>query len=403
MELAERLKTEEGCLVHKRGAPARPTIALLTNYPYDSEIFTGGVETATAGLLEGLVQYSDEFDFHIISLSREIVEHKVEQRCGMTFHFIAIPNRWYRKPNVISNAFNARAVLNTVKADLVHCQDNMALAVGALMTKPVRKLFTVHGIKAIEARVWEGPEYWSNQMDALLERWVRRRFDEVITISPYVDRFLPIHVKKHHITNPVRKIFFESPQCGGGTHRVLFVGALTRLKRPLDVIKAFELVKKEFADASLSIVGQPEDVQYKNELKRYVADAGLEGVEFRGACTQKEVASLMRVSSALVLASVQENTPMVIAEAMASGLPVIASRVGGVSMMVNDGVDGLLFECGSVRQIAGHILRLFGDGVLRNQLSSKGRGKAVAAFYADAVAASTVTVYKSILGMNPHE
>jgi hypothetical protein len=187
-----------------------PKIAILTNYPYDGTTFTGGVETATAGLLEGLGNYVDEFEFHIFALSKDIHDHIVEVRNGMTFHFIAIPHKWYTRPHVIPNIYNARTQLKKLQPDIVHCQDNMALAIGAMSTQISKKLFTIHGIKSVESQVWEGPEYWSHQMDALLERWVRQHFDEVVTISPYVDRFLPVHVRKHHITNPVRNLFFES-------------------------------------------------------------------------------------------------------------------------------------------------------------------------------------------------
>jgi len=214
----------------------RDKVAILTNYPFDGRTFTGGVETATAGLLEGLAAFSEQFDFHVIALSRDVRSHSVERRDGITFHFLAIPPV---RPHVIPNIINARATVRRLNADLVHCQDNMALAVGAVLARPARKLFTIHGIKGMEAMLWEGPEYWSHSMDAILERWVRKQFDEVITISPYVDRFLPIEVKKYHVPNPVRRIFFENPRTDSGDKHVLFVGAFTRLKRPMDLLEAF--------------------------------------------------------------------------------------------------------------------------------------------------------------------
>jgi glycosyltransferase involved in cell wall biosynthesis len=379
-------------------ANARPRIAILTNYPYDGVTFTGGVETATAGLLEGLQKYVDEYDFHVFALTRTISQLRVEQREGMTFHFLAIPSVWYVKPNVIPNILNARAELKKLHADLVHCQDNMALAIAAISVKPEHKVFTIHGIKSVESHVWEGPEYWSHQMDALLERIVHKRFDEMITISPYVDRFLPVHVTKHHITNPVRKLFFERPQCGVNTRRLLFVGALTRLKRPMDVVQAFAIVRERFDDATLNIVGHPEDEQYEQELRQFVTEKKIAGVEFLGARSQSEVAALMRMSTALVLSSVQENTPMVVAESMASGLPVIASNVGGVSAMVQHGVNGLLFECGNIQELAGNIARLFEEESLRRQLSHNGKEKATTVYSTDAVASATVDVYRRILG-----
>ena len=90
---------------------------------------------------------------------------------------------------------------------------------------------------------------------------------------------------------------------------------------------------------------------------------------------------------------------MVIAEAMASGLPVIASRVGGVPAMVRDGVDGLLFDCGNINQLADHINKVFDDDTLRGTLSRNGREKACAAYSVDAVARATVDVYRKMLGV----
>ncbi len=375
----------------------KPKVAILTNYPYDGTTFSGGVETATAGLLEGLREYRGEFDFHIFALSGECRRHTTEEREGMTFHFIAIPDTWYGRPHIIPNILNARTQLKKLQPDLVHCQDNMALAIGAMSAQPSRKLFTVHGIKSVESSVWEGPEYWSHQMDAQLERWVRRQFDEVVTISPYVDRFLPLHVRKHHIANPVRGLFFENPQAGIDAQRVLFVGVLTRLKRPLDVIQAFGRLKERYPAAALSIVGEAEDEIYAAEMKEHINRTGVSGIQFLGARTQPEVAALMRESTVLVLASVQENSPMVIAEAMASGLPVIASRVGGVPMMMTDEVDGLMFECGNIDQLTEYMNRVFKENNFRKNLSRNGRDRALRTYSSSAVAAATVHVYRTML------
>lgn len=375
----------------------RPKVAILTNYPYDGKTFTGGVETATAGLLEGLSEYRDEFDFHIFALSRDCSSHTTEEREGMMFHFIAIPHTWYGRPHVIPNILNARRQLKKLQPDLVHCQDNMALAIGAMSAQPARKLFTVHGIKSVESSVWEGPEYWSHQMDAQLERWVRHRFDEVVTISPYVDRFLPLHVRKHHIANPVRGMFFATPRTDNDMQQFLFVGALTRLKRPLDAIKAYGKLKELIPSATLRIVGEEEDKPYMQEIRKHIAENGITGVDFLGARTQQDVLALMRESAALVLTSVQENSPMVIAESMAVGLPVIASRVGGVPMMITDEINGLMFECGNIDQLAERMTRILHDNSLANQLVRNGRERALFTYSSNAVAAATVQVYRTML------
>lgn len=88
---------------------------------------------------------------------------------------------------------------------------------------------------------------------------------------------------------------------------------------------------------------------------------------------------------------------MVVAESMASGLPVVASNVGGIPAMINDGTDGLLFRCGDVQDLARSMADVLRSGDLRNSLSRQGRAKALATYSAEAVAAATVTVYRSMM------
>ena len=90
---------------------------------------------------------------------------------------------------------------------------------------------------------------------------------------------------------------------------------------------------------------------------------------------------------------------MVIAEAMASGLPVIASNVAGVPFMVKDGVDALLYECGNIDDLSRRLVQVLSDEEFRKQLSRAGREKAIAMFSSDAVAAATAHVYKKMLGL----
>ena len=176
-----------------------------------------------------------------------------------------------------------------------------------------------------------------------------------------------------------------------------FVGSLTRLKRPLDVIKVFQRVKTQTDTVSLSIIGAFEDRAYEHEMKQYISQRGIKDVFFLGSLKQEEVALFMRRAGVLVLASAQENSPMVIAEAMASGLPVVASRVGGVPVMVDNERDGLLFESGDVHGAAGAVIRLLKDQRLRGDLSRNGRRKAETMFSPDIVAKKTVELYRTLL------
>ena len=82
----------------------------------------------------------------------------------------------------------------------------------------------------------------------------------------------------------------------------------------------------------------------------------------------------------LVLPSFAEGVPVVLMEAMASRLPVIASRVAGVPELVEDGVSGLLVPPGDVEAVAGALARLLGDASLCAAMGNAGRAKVEAEF-----------------------
>jgi glycosyltransferase involved in cell wall biosynthesis len=85
------------------------------------------------------------------------------------------------------------------------------------------------------------------------------------------------------------------------------------------------------------------------------------------------VAEEMRRSDILCLPSFTEGSPNVIKEAMACGLPVVASRVGGVPDLVREGETGLLFEAGDASQLRSCLAKLVADGYLRQKMGAAAR------------------------------
>jgi glycosyltransferase involved in cell wall biosynthesis len=93
-----------------------------------------------------------------------------------------------------------------------------------------------------------------------------------------------------------------------------------------------------------------------------------ERVRFLGALPRERVLELFAAADASVLSSSWENFPHSLVEALAVGTPVIATRVGGVPEIVEDGVNGLLVPAGDAAALAGAIRRFFSDGDLQDRL-----------------------------------
>ena len=147
-----------------------------------------------------------------------------------------------------------------------------------------------------------------------------------------------------------------------GPLRLVYSGQLTRHK---GVHVAIAAVRRLAGNSvSLHIHGPLErEPDYVQQLRRLAE--GDDRIVFGGGFENARVGEILADADVLVVPSVwQENYPTVVLEARAQGLPVIASRVGGLPEMVDDGVDGVLVTAGDVAALTEAISRLAGDGTL---------------------------------------
>ena len=105
----------------------------------------------------------------------------------------------------------------------------------------------------------------------------------------------------------------------------------------------------------------------------------------------------MAKSIALILPSNYDAFGLVLAEAMAVGTPVIATRVGGIPYVVKDGETGFLVEPGDVDTLAEKMMLLLEDRELRQRMGRRGKEEAMRRFHPEVVARKTMTVYKEVL------
>lgn len=160
-----------------------------------------------------------------------------------------------------------------------------------------------------------------------------------------------------------------------------------------DLLRAAPAVRDRCPAARFVIWG---DGPCRPELERLVRDQELEGlVEFRGITTQPEVA--LRDLDIFVLASLSEACSNALVEAMATGLPVVATRVGGIPALVEDGKTGLLVPPGEPASLARAIVRLIEDPGLAAALATRARERVQDEFGLDRMLARLEALYNRAL------
>jgi glycosyltransferase involved in cell wall biosynthesis len=135
-------------------------------------------------------------------------------------------------------------------------------------------------------------------------------------------------------------------------------------------IRAFAVVKKEFPGARMSIAGEGPD---RPLLERLVADLGLSvGVQFVGQLDRVQIASLLRSADVMINASRVDNTPNAILEALATGVPVVTTDVGGIPYLVQHEKTALLVGAGNHEALAAATARCINDRALAQRLVDNG-------------------------------
>jgi glycosyltransferase involved in cell wall biosynthesis len=147
------------------------------------------------------------------------------------------------------------------------------------------------------------------------------------------------------------------------------VGRLARQKAPLDLLAGFRILAAGRPDAHLVLVG---DGPQRGEVEREVAQAGLsDRVHLLGLRT--DVPDILPAFDVFALASRWEGLPRVFPQAMAAGLPVVATRVGGAADAITPGENGWLVDVGDTPALASRLMALAADPALRRSMGERGR------------------------------
>ncbi|EAR21265.1 glycosyltransferase family 4 protein [Nitrococcus mobilis] len=160
-------------------------------------------------------------------------------------------------------------------------------------------------------------------------------------------------------------------------------------------VRAFQLVHRQVPGATLTIAGAGPEL---SALEQMVAESGLgDAVTFPGSLSVKGMAELYHSADIMLNTSRVDNMPNSILEALASGVPVVSTKVGGIPHMVRDKETALLIEPGDTEAAAAAVLRILNDRALAAGLAQRGR-QAVAQYTWQAVRQQWLSLYRRVLG-----
>ena len=372
-------------------ADQRPLIAhVLLRFDY------GGLENGVVNVINGLPE--SEFRHAVVALTEATAFAGRLERADVGVY--ALKKRPGNDPAVLLRLYR---LLRALKPTVVHTR-NLAALEGALVARLAGAPSRVHGEHGWDVHDPEGRSRKYRALRRLLSPAIQRFVAVSVELEEWLVEVVGIpRAKVVRICNGVDTRHF-SPSAGQPRQLLpaerfgagcVVVGSVTRfssIKDPLNLVRAFVAASGDPAGAALRLV-MVGDGALKADAERMLQEAGLTGHAWLPG-SRDDVAPLLRELDVFVLGSAREGISNTVLEAMATGLPVIASATGGNLELLEDGVSGRLVAPREPLALARALLAYAADPALRAAHGAAARARAEQRYSLR----SMIAAYRSLYG-----
>ncbi|WP_137743702.1 glycosyltransferase [Robertmurraya siralis] len=315
----------------------------------------GGAEKMVYQLAAALDR--NEFVLKLISLSPPQYTFFEEELQKQGLDLVFLNNRGKLSLKTVALVWRE---LSKFKADIVHTHLHAFLYVFPwVCTHSASMLQTIHSTPKVE---------FSSKLIFLMERLYKLKKAIPVAISSTIRKEaselykLPLD-EVELVYNPVQLVKYRETSFSNEAITYINVARLEPIKNHKLLLQAFSIINRELPQASLILVG---DGKEKKTLEENAVELGIKDkVVFTGNVSNVE--DYLARSDIFVLTSIYEGLPLAILEAMASGLPIIATNVGGIADVIKG--NGLLVESGDLLALSDGMLELARDKEKRVQMS----------------------------------
>ena len=331
----------------------------------------------------------------LTQLSERVRFHEVEMMSYPLFE---------HQPYTLALATKMATVAETENLDLLHVHYAIPHSISAILAreslKPKRRLpviTTLHGtditLVGADRSYLPITRYGIVQSDGVtaISHYLKEatkeifQFDDITVIPNFVCQ---TDYQRHAVESLRQEL---APH---GEPLLVHVSNFRPVKRPVDCVEILARVLEKGIQTRLIMVG---DGSERTNAEHRARCLGIfDACVFVGK--QPKIVDYLSASDVLLLPSEQESFGLAALEAMACELPVIASRVGGIPEVVDDGETGFLSDVGDVEKMASDAARLLADEHFRRQMGRRARESAVSRYRTDLVIPQYIEFYEKILG-----
>ena len=358
-----------------------PNVLIIGSFPENPALIKGGVQSSVYGLARALKTRSDTSRVKVLSLpSQGALSPKVKSANVYGIDVTYLRAWRYLATSLIHLPY----ILGQIRKNyspVVHIHGTGALQtalIAVLRFRPVKSVWTLHGITEKETL-----QRYRNtrKLSCLARHWFYKAMERfslkiaahVIVDTPYVREEI---AHKGNVSVIPQGVFGTEFAHAQERHEplVVSVGVFSPRKGHHFTIEAFVEIKKRLPEARLVIAGTVTDAAYHKRLKALIKQHSLsDHVELATNMHRAKLAALLARARVFALHSEEESQGIALCEALAAGLPVVATRTGGIPYVVTDGKDGLLVPYRDVKRFAASILFLLTEHGTYQKMSANAK------------------------------
>ena len=363
-------------------------IVQIGPYPIAKDCIRGGVESSVYGLAHALAK---QHCVYAIDLPRigEIDRKELDEQISV-YRFT---NKANYNQGAVKRVKDIVNIVCSLSPDVVHIHGTGLLSYQlyrAFQKRGIKLMLTVHGLLHVEKtnalkRKFSLKYLYQYVVQSMTEFRLLNCAKQMVVDTGYVAEQIRQYHREHKICRlPQMHIIpqginehFLSLKCNVDSNVILSVGSISRRKGHLLLLQVFDQVCKQVPNAKLVIAGVLAEPDYYNELQAYIQQSPNQAnITLLVNLPQEKLYELYQQACVFALYSQEESQGIALVEAMATRLPVIATKVGGIPYVVVDGETGLLSNYNDYNKFSNNLIRLLMNHELREKLSEDAEKKA---------------------------
>lgn len=352
--------------------------------------------TAPEALLQGFEQLP-EVEVHVISCARARMQSPEKLAPNVFFHGLYVSRAGWLGTAYQGCIRAVRNALKKIQPNLVHGQGTERDCALDAVFSGFPSVLTIHGNMRLIAEVNRVKPFSPIWLAAKLERITIPRSCGVVCITHYTQRAMA-DLARHTwvVPNAVDKSFFQvdTEPPPDKPPRILLVGLVCLRKNQNEFIRSLDALARERKFEVLFLGGTTPGRAYDDEFLQLVRERPW--CIYAGTANREQLKGHLREATALALPSLEDNCPMVVLEAMAAGVPVVAAKVGGVPDLVEDGKTGFFCDPLDSASMSQAVEKMLTNRAAAHELAARAKEQALARFHPKVVAAQHLEIYKEI-------